>query len=240
MLIQSSAIAAILIMLPLSSFARQGLKILRPWTFLVYFAGLGLGFIMIEIVLIQRFLLFLGEPIYTFSVVLASLLVFSGVGAGLVGRFRDARVSLRWIILAILLVLLLAAVGSPWILTSALGLPLLPRIAIVVAMLAPLGVVLGMPFPIGLRVVAIEAPTFIPWAWGVNGFFTVIGCIGASILRDGIWLYGGTRDIRSVLSDRAFGDDDCDCPVDTRAHTGLFRLAKCAAVRIRQRDGADS
>ena len=182
MLIQSSAIAAILIMLPLSSFARQGLKILRPWTFLVYFAGLGLGFIMIEIVLIQRFLLFLGEPIYTFSVVLASLLVFSGVGAGLVGQFRDARVSLGWIILAILLVLLLAAVGSPWILTSALGLPLLPRIAIVVAMLAPLGVVLGMPFPIGLRVVAIEAPTFIPWAWGVNGFFTVIGCIGASIL----------------------------------------------------------
>jgi hypothetical protein len=55
-------------------------------------------------------------------------------------------------------------------------------IAIVVAMLAPLGVVLGMPFPIGLRVVAVEAPPFISWAWGVNGFFTVIGSIGASIL----------------------------------------------------------
>jgi hypothetical protein len=143
---------------------------------------LGLGFIMIEIVLIQRFLLFLGEPIYTFSVVLASLLVFTGVGAGVVGRFRDARVSLKWIILAILLVLLLAAIGSPWVLTLALGLPLLARIAIVVAMLAPLGMVLGMPFPIGLRVVAVEAPTFIPWAWGVNGFFTVVGSIGASIL----------------------------------------------------------
>jgi hypothetical protein len=96
-------------MLPLSRFARQGLKISRPCTFSVYFAGLGLGFIMIEIVLIQRFLLFLGEPIYTFSVV-------------------------------------------------------------------------GMPFPIGLRVVAVEAPTFISWAWGVNGFFTVFGSIGASIL----------------------------------------------------------
>ena len=182
MLIQSIVIAAILIMLPLSRFARQGLKISRPCTFFVYFAGLGLGFIMIEIVLIQRFLLFLGEPIYTFSVVLASLLVFTGVGARLVGRFRDARVSLKWIILAILLVLLLAAIGSPWVLTLALGLPLLARIAIVVAMLAPLGMVLGMPFPIGLRVVAVEAPTFIPWAWGVNGFFTVVGSIGASIL----------------------------------------------------------
>src|SRR5262249_58113837 len=65
MLIQSIVIAAILIMLPLSRFARQGLKISRPLMFLVYFAGLGLGFIMIEIVLIQRFLLFFGEPIYT-------------------------------------------------------------------------------------------------------------------------------------------------------------------------------
>jgi hypothetical protein len=137
---------------------------------------------MIEIVLIQRFLLFLGEPIYTFSVVLASLLVFSGVGARLVGRFRDVRVSLMWSVLAILFILLVAAIGLPWVLTSALGLPLLPRIAIVVAMLAPLGLVLGMPFPIGLRLVAVEAPPFIPWAWGVNGFFTVIGSIGASIL----------------------------------------------------------
>jgi hypothetical protein len=49
-------------------------------------------------------------------------------------------------------------------------------------MLAPLGLVLGMPFPSGLRIVAIEAPTFVPWAWGVNGFFTVVGSIGASIL----------------------------------------------------------
>jgi hypothetical protein len=163
--------------------AQHGLQISRPWTFLVYFAGLGLGFIMIEIVLIQRFLLFLGEPVYTFAVVLAGLLGFTGVGSWVVGRFReDPRLSLMWIIPAILLVLLLTAIGSPWILTSALGLPLPLRIAIVVAMLAPLGLVLGMPFPSGLRIVAIEAPTFVPWAWAVNGFFTVVGSIGASIL----------------------------------------------------------
>jgi hypothetical protein len=183
MLIQSGAIASILIIFPLHRLAQHGLQISRPWTFLVYFAGLGLGFIMIEIVLIQRFLLFLGEPVYTFAVVLAGLLGFTGVGSWVVGRFReDARLSLMWIIPAILLVLLLTAIGSPWILTSALGLPLPLRIAIVVAMLAPLGLVLGMPFPSGLRIVAIEAPTFVPWAWGVNGFFTVVGSIGASIL----------------------------------------------------------
>jgi hypothetical protein len=138
---------------------------------------------MIEILLIQHFLLFLGEPIYRFAVVLAGLLVFTDVGSCLVGRFRDrARSSIMWIIPTILLVLLLTAVGLPWILAAALGFPLLSRIAIVVAMLAPLGFVLGMPFPTGLRIVAIEAPAFVTWAWGVNGFFTVIGSIAASIL----------------------------------------------------------
>ena len=183
MLIQSGVIASALIMFPLHRLARHGLQNSRLWTFLVYFAGLGLGFILIEIVLIQRFLLFLGEPVYSFAVVLAGLLGFTGIGSWVVGCFHESfRLSLVWIIPAILLVLLLTAIGSPWILTSALGLPLPLRIAIVLAMLAPLGLVLGMPFPTGLRIVAIEAPTFIPWAWGVNGFFTVVGAIGASIL----------------------------------------------------------
>jgi hypothetical protein len=183
MLVQSGVIASVLIIFPLHRLARHGLQISRPWTFLIYFAGLGLGFIMIEIVLIQRFLLFLGEPVYTFAVVLAGLLGFTGIGSWVAGRFRENfRLSLMWIIPAILLVLLLTAIGSPWILTSALGLPLPLQIAIVVAMLAPLGLVLGMPFPMGLRIVASEAPTFVPWAWGVNGFSTVVGSIGASIL----------------------------------------------------------
>jgi hypothetical protein len=183
MLIQSSVIASVLIIFPLHRLARHGPQISRPWTFLVYFAGLGLGFIMIEIVLIQRFLLFLGEPVYTFAVVLAGLLGFTGMGSWAVGRFRDnPRLSLLWIIPAILFVLLLTAFVSPYILIWTLGLPLLSRIVIVLAMLAPLGLVLGMPFPTGLRIVAIQAPTFVPWAWGVNGFFTVVGSIGASML----------------------------------------------------------
>jgi Spermine/spermidine synthase domain len=183
MLFQASVIAFALIMLPLGRLARHGLQIARPWAFLLYFAGLGLGFIMIEIVFIQRFLLFLGEPVYTFAVVLAGLLGFTGIGSWVSGRFREnTRLSLIWIIPAILLVLLLTAIASPRIFTSALGLPLPWRIVIVVAMLAPLGIFLGMPFPTGLRIVANEAPAFIPWAWGVNGFFTVVGSIGASIL----------------------------------------------------------
>jgi hypothetical protein len=183
MLVQASVIAFALIILPLGRLARRGLQISQPWTLLIYFAGLGLGFIMIEIVFIQRFLLFLGEPVYTFAVVLAGLLGFSGIGSWVVGRLdANNRSSLIWIIPSILAVLLLDATLSPWIFISALGLPLPWRIMIVVAMLAPLGILLGMPFPAGLRIVAGEAPAFIPWAWGVNGFFTVVGSIAASIL----------------------------------------------------------
>ena len=82
MLFQASVIAFALIMLPLRRLARHGLQIARPWAFLLYFAGLGLGFIMIEIVFIQRFLLFLGEPVYTFAVVLAGLLGLPESGRG--------------------------------------------------------------------------------------------------------------------------------------------------------------
>ena len=183
MLVQASIIAFALILLPLGALARRGLQISQPWALLIYFAGLGLGFIMIEIVFIQRFLLFLGEPVYTFAVVLAGLLGFTGIGSWTVGRLgANHHVSLMRIIPVILLVLLVTATSSPWIFTSALGLPLQWRIVIVVGMLAPLGTFLGMPFPIGLHIVAKDAPSFIPWAWGVNGFFTVVGSIAASIL----------------------------------------------------------
>jgi len=162
---------------------RHGLQISRAWPFFVYFGGLGLGFIMIEIVCIQRFIVFLGEPVYTFAVVLAGLLGFAGIGSSIVGRLGgNPRLSLAWIIPSILVILFLTAIMSPWIFSSALGLPLPWRIVIVVAMLGPLGTLLGMPFPAGLRIVADEAPAFVPWAWGVYGFLTVVGSVGAWIL----------------------------------------------------------
>jgi spermidine synthase len=183
MLVQTMLVAAVLILLPLAYFARSGLQIPRRWRFLTYFAGLGLGFIMIEIVFIQRFLLFLGQPVYSFAVVLAGLLAFSGMGAFLVGRFREnVRTMLIPIFALLLMVLLLISVASQSIFSLALGLPMLGRIVIVIIMLMPIGILLGMPFPMGLLIVGEEAPAFVPWAWGVNGFFTVIGSIGASIL----------------------------------------------------------
>jgi len=183
LLVQSILVAAVLILLPLVKFSRQDLRVPHRGNFLIYFAGLGLGFIMIEIALLQRFTLFLGQPVYTFAVVLAALLIFTGIGAALSDKFgASARTSLRFIVPLILLTLLVTAFATPYIFNAALGWSLLSRVVISVLILAPLGLLLGMPFPSGLRIIGEEAPALVPWAWGVNGFFTVIGTVGALIL----------------------------------------------------------
>lgn len=183
LLVQSIIIAAVFILLPLARFSRAGLRVPNLWRYLCYFSGLGLGFIMIEIALMQRFTLFLGEPVYTFAVVLAGLLVFTGLGAALSQNYASlARQSLRVIIPLFLLMLMLTAFLMPRMMSIALGWSLLWRVLLSMIMLAPLGLLLGMPFPMGLRIVSEEAHVLIPWAWGVNGFFTVIGTVGALML----------------------------------------------------------
>ncbi len=183
LLVQSSAISAVLILLPLARFSRHGLQAPGRWSFLVYFAGLGLGFIMIEIAMLQRFALFLGHPVYTFAVVLGSLLVFTGVGSHAAGYLGgDAHRRIRGILPAILITLALTALLTPRAFHAALGFSLPWRLAVATLLIAPVGVLLGMPFPTGLRLVGVESPALVPWAWGVNGFFTVIGSVAATLL----------------------------------------------------------
>jgi len=149
----------------------------------VYFAALGLGFIMIEIALLQRFTLFLGQPAYTLAAILAGLLVWTGVGSAVAGRIAgDPRRALRTLVLVVPVVLWMTAVVTPWVFEVALGWPFASRVVVAVLLLAPLGIVLGMPFPTGLRLLSDEATALVPWAWGVNGFFTVIGSVLSMIL----------------------------------------------------------
>jgi spermine/spermidine synthase len=183
LLAQSILIAAVCMLLPLMRFARAGWRAPDRWRFLLYFAALGLGFIMIEMALLQRFTLFLGQPVYTFAVVLASLLVCTGAGAYLTERLRSQpRRQLRLIVPLIVATLLATAFVTPVLCSVALGLTLPWRVLLSVLVIAPLGMLLGMPFPTGLRIVAEEAASLVPWAWGINGFFTVIGTISALML----------------------------------------------------------
>ena len=151
--------------------------------FFVYFAGLGLGFIFIEVSSIQKLALFLGQPVYSLTVTLFSLLVFTGLGSLLfAGRLApdDAR---AWRIpLGVVAALGLFLFGSSFCVSHLIGLPLALRICLAVLLLAPLGLLLGVPFAHGLRVASAHHPALTSWAWAINGSMSVVGSILTVVL----------------------------------------------------------
>jgi hypothetical protein len=140
---------------------------------LFYFGGLGLGFILVEVVMAQKFVLFLGNPLYSLAVVLFSVLVFSGIGSALSSRVKRPQVALGFVIaLAAVYPLLLDPIFE-----AALPLSDPLRIAISVLLLAPLALFMGMPFALGLARLADADARATAWAWGVNGYTSVVGSI---------------------------------------------------------------
>jgi hypothetical protein len=181
MLAQSVLFAALLILLPLRRLplASGGSRAERA-AYLAYFAALGTGFILLEISMIQRFVLFLGYPTYSLTVVLLSLLVSTGAGSLASERVRGALARALPARLAALCVLVAAwLAGAPGVFDALLGAPLPARIAASVALLVPLGLVLGSFFPLGIRLAERTNPQLVPWAWAVNGCATVIGTLVA-------------------------------------------------------------
>ncbi len=150
----------------------------RLWPF-VYFAGLGLGFLWVEIPLLQRFILYLDQPTYAFATVLFGVLVWSGVGSLASDRLT---VPMAAVVSAVAALSVLYAFGLPMLFDATLGLPLAGRLAVSVALLAPLGIAMGMPFPRAIRTLGEQAPALVPWAWAVNGSTSVISAILATVL----------------------------------------------------------
>jgi hypothetical protein len=183
LLVQVLIISAIFILLPLSKFSYIALPAKHIFPYLFYFAGLGCGFIMIEIVMIQLFSLLLGEPVYTFAIVLGVLLLFTGVGSYISARYKtNAKMALRNVIVILSMLLLIASFFLPALLRQAIQLPMTARILLSIVLIMPIGILLGMPFPTGIRLIGDIVPQLIPWAWGVNGFFTVTGSVVALML----------------------------------------------------------
>jgi hypothetical protein len=140
---------------------------------LSFFAFIGLGFLLLEVVLIQRFVLFLGFPTYALSVVLFALLVFTGIGALLSARGEPRRTLVR----ALAAVTVLTAVASfalQPLLRGLIDLPFAARVVVAVLLLAPAGLAMGMAMPIGLRRLVDLHPRGVPWAWAVNGLTSVL------------------------------------------------------------------
>jgi len=144
---------------------------------LLYFIAVGFGFILVEISLIQRFVLFLGHPTYALTVVVFLLLLSSGAGSVAARR----RITGGGKILPLLGLISIFIVGNvlllPWLLSAAVGLPFVIKLMISALVLAPLGFLMGMPFPTGLRLVKT-----VEWAWALNAAASVLGSVMAMII----------------------------------------------------------
>ncbi|MGH7150279.1 MAG: SAM-dependent methyltransferase, partial [Planctomycetota bacterium] len=152
-----------------------------PGRFGLYFAALGIAYLFVEIAFLQKLTFFLGHPIYALSVVLAGMLLSSGIGAAL-SRRLSARAADR--LLPALLLVLLPACGfaSHYVLPAFLDLPFTARVALSLLFLVPCGALMGMPFPIGIERLRARSPAAIPWAFGVNAFATVLASSLSTLL----------------------------------------------------------
>ncbi len=174
-LVQALVLAALVLAVPLCvprlfvTGARTTL--VRP---MLYFAALGLGFLFIEIFLIEKASLYLNDRTSAFALVLTGMLIFSGLGALMADRVRRVGVALSAGIVITWCVLVL--LGLEPALLATLNLPWVVRAALVLAVMAPVSVALGLPFPLGLARVGTGAHSgsMLAWAWAVNGAFSVV------------------------------------------------------------------
>jgi MFS family permease len=146
-----------------------------------------LGYILVEIAFIQRFVLFLGHPTYALTVVVFLLLLSSGAGSLASRRWVDKTGRSLLPMALIACVILLYVFILPWILNALVGLPFVAKLAVSAALLAPLGFAMGMPFPSGLRALATSRTgaardNAVEWAWAMNAGSSVLGSVLAMVI----------------------------------------------------------
>lgn len=178
-LVQIVMASVFLIIFPLFRVGWKGTR--RRWTFL-YFAGIGIGFMFFEIVLIQKLVRYLGQPVYATAAVLAALLLSSGAGSFFSSRLQaDRRTLLRTGAAVVALIVLYALFLMP-LLDMSMGWPLTARVLSVVVLLAPPAFFMGMMFPFGLRRLSGSNETQIPWACGVDSCLSVSATVLATMV----------------------------------------------------------
>ena len=168
--------ALIFVFVPLAGSSLRKVTFNKMRWYLVYFSCLGAGFIIIELTFIQIFSKMIGFPTHTYATVLFTLLFGAATGS-LASKKLKLNQGKKWNSIFILIVVcgLLFIMNYQTIFSQLLEYTLTYRILGAVAIIFPMGFFMGMPFPLGMqRLGSIEA-SGIPWAWGMNGFFTVFG-----------------------------------------------------------------
>jgi hypothetical protein len=192
LLYASIGIVAIFLLIPFSWMRRRGgeggesssqKSELRVATVIPYFAALGMGFILIELALLQKLILLMGNPTMTFALLLFTLLLSSGSGSLLSSRIaKNNMKNLIFVIGGIAGLGILYVLFLPLIIYSTIAEPIEVKAIVSIAILAPIGFLMGMPLPTGMRLLKVHRPNYIPWMWAVNGAFSVLGAVLAIAL----------------------------------------------------------
>jgi len=153
-----------------------------PPTALAYFVFIGLGYLLVEAVFVQRLVLMLGYPTYSLSVVLASLLAFTGVGSWLSTKWPNERRGLLISLTGATLLIGASAFFLPSLVEGMVSTSFSARVAVAVVLLAPFGLLMGMAMPIGLRRYEALHPGGVPFAGSANGFASVVAAALATVL----------------------------------------------------------
>lgn len=143
---------------------------------LLYFAALGLAYLLVEVALIQRYILSLGQPTIAVAIVIGGLLLWSGLGSAL-----SLRLPWRPVLLILAPLLMVYPVMAGVLTPVLLALPLAVRIGAVVLLVGPVGLLMGVPFARGITALG-DHPGLVPWAWAINGSASVISAVLAPIL----------------------------------------------------------
>lgn len=174
--LEALGVAVLLLILPLR-FVTRGRLMSTPYRFVLYFLGIGAGYMFIEIYFIKSDILLLGDPIISFTVVLSGVLVFSGVG-GYLSQYLDLS-HLGYVLGLLCGVLVLVLIGYPVLVDGILGMPPLFRYAFAYIVLLPVGVLMGIPFALGMRFLLVS-PVQRAYAWAANGCASVLTSIAAA------------------------------------------------------------
>ncbi|MGB5287824.1 MAG: hypothetical protein WBN42_04995, partial [Ignavibacteriaceae bacterium] len=188
--IQITVLAIVLIIIPLFRIGFKGSNTPTPSSFgrtskirtLAYFSGLGLGYMFIEIILIQRFTLYFGNVIYAAALVVCLMLVSSGFGSLVSQKISPKPYRIILIVSFIIVSLLIYSLFlSGWLKTT-IGFSLTVKIILSFLLIAPPAFFMGMPFPMGLKLLSSRDSVQVPWAWGINGVFSVVSAVLAVII----------------------------------------------------------
>jgi spermidine synthase len=153
---------------------------------LVYFGSLGIAYMFLEISILQQFIRYLYDPVFSASIVIGSFLVYSGIGSVIAGKVSPLKSKhIFWTVLLIGIAGLMFLSFDRWLQQAISGFPMWLRMLSCSALIAPLAIPMGIPFPSGLSTLTAEREALIPWAWSINGFFSVIGSSATVLIAIG-------------------------------------------------------